>query len=90
MSSNDDRYFNEILRKLSNDERKVIKYFITYRSVGELLAVRELRGLYKIKDPTKVIAKLIDLGVLSRGIGCYNISEKFLKYIKRRGGKIEI
>jgi len=90
MNNNDDKYFNSVLKSLSDDEKKVLKYFITYRSVGELLAVRELRGLYRVRDPTKIIAKLIDLGILSRGVGCYNISEKFLSYLRRKGGKLEI
>jgi len=90
MSNDDDKYFSNVLKRLSDDEKKVLKYFITYRSVGELLAVRELRGLYKVRDPTKIIAKLIDLGIVSRGVGCYNISGKFLSYLRRKGGKLEI
>jgi len=88
LSSDDEIDFNNVLSKLSKDELRVVKYFITYRSVGELLAIRELRGLYGIKDPGKVIMKLIDLGILERGVGCYNISRRFLNYVRSKGGNL--
>ncbi len=82
--SKDEVNYEEILRKLSKEEMKVVNYFVTYRSVGELLAIRELKGIYGVKDPGKVIMKLIDLGILERGVGCYNISRGFLKYIRSK------
>ncbi len=75
----------EVLNKinsLDNEGSKVLKYFIRYRSVGELLALRELKGLYGIKDPAKVIGYLLDLGLLERGLGCYNISKNVVKCLK--------
>jgi len=72
-----------LIRILTPGERRVLKYFITYRSVGELLAVRELRGLYGVKEPLKVINRLVELGLLERGIGCYNVSRKVMDYVKR-------
>ena len=83
MSKNKVNY-EEMLKKLSREEIKVVNYFITYRSVGELLAIRELKGIHGVKDPGKIIMKLIDLGILERGVGCYNISREFLKYIRSR------
>ena len=81
--------FVRIIKSLSDEERKVIKYFITYKSVGELIAIRELKGLYNIKDPAKIITKLINLGIIERGIGCYNISREFLKQVRSGGIRIE-
>jgi len=81
--------FDKILQSLNDEEKKVLKYFITYRSVGEILAVRELMGLYKVRDPAKIIGRLIELRLLSRGIGCYNISKEFLEYLRRKG-RVEI
>jgi len=78
---------DSILRKiegLDHDSRQVLKYFVQNRSVGELLAVRELRGLYRIKDPLKVISGLIELGLLERGVGCYNIPTEVVKAIKHQ------
>jgi len=75
----------EVLSKvnsLDSEGSKVLKYFIRYRSIGELLALRELRGLYGIKDPAKVIGHLLDLGLLERGLGCYNISANVVKCLK--------
>ena len=76
MSSNNYEKIRELIRNLSSDERKVLNYFITYRSVGELVAIRELRGLYGIKEPLKIVIRLIDLGLIERGIGCYNLAKE--------------
>jgi len=72
----------KIIRSLDQESLKVLKYFIRYRSVGELIAIRELRGLYRINDPAKYIGKLVDLGLLERGVGCYNISRDLVKALK--------
>jgi len=74
----------KIIRTLSKEEVVVLNYFIRNRSVGELLALRELRGLYGIREPMKIINKLVDKGLLERGIGCYNISRNLIKMIKER------
>ncbi len=76
-----------VLKSLDQESLKVLKYFIKHRSVGELIAIRELRGIYRINDPAKCIGKLIDLGLLERGMGCYNVSKKLLEALKSR--KIE-
>ncbi len=72
----------KVLKSLDKESLKVLKYFIRHRSVGELIAIRELRGLYRINDPAKCIGKLIDLGLLERGMGCYNVSKDLLKALK--------
>ena len=73
------------ISKLDSECSKVLKYFIRYRSVGELLAFRELKGLYGIKDPAKVIGYLLELGLLERGLGCYNISRSVIKCLRDEG-----
>ncbi len=54
------------------DIEKAMKYFKSVRSVGELLAYKELLSL-GIKEPYKVIWKLIEMGVIEKGEGCYNL-----------------
>lgn len=52
-----------------------MKYFKENISVGELIALRELK--YRgVKDPEKVISKLIRMGVIEKGEGCYNLVRK--------------
>ena len=75
------------VRGLSEEELAVLRYFIKYRSVGELLATRELRML-GVKNPSKALTKLSSLGLIRRGIGCYTISEKLLEAI--RSGRIRV
>ncbi len=83
----DDSDLKEILKGLDPELRTVLKYFIRYRSVGELIAIRELRGLYRIEDPAKCIGKLVDLGLIERGMGCYNISKRVLRHLSSENGR---
>ncbi|MUN28130.1 PolB1-binding protein PBP2 family protein [Sulfuracidifex metallicus] len=55
------------------------KYFSTYISVGEIIAVKELRT-QGVKEPEEVISKLIEEGFIERGEGCYNL-------VRNRGKK---
>lgn len=48
------------------------KYFMNVVSVGEIIAVRELKAL-GVSEPEKVIQKLIEMGVIEKGEGCYNL-----------------
>lgn len=48
------------------------KYFKKYLSVGEIVAIRDLKAL-GVKQPEKVIAELIQKGIIERGEGCYNL-----------------
>ncbi len=69
---------DELRRKisqLSEEERKVLEYFLQYVSVGSIIAVRELRAFYKISDPKETIRRLIELGLLEQGTGCYNLAK---------------
>jgi len=76
-----------VVGSLSEEELTALRYFIKYRSVGELLATRELRML-GVKNPSKVLTRLSSLGLIRRGIGCYTISEKLLEAY--RSGKIRV
>jgi len=55
-----------------DDIQKAIKYFKNNVSVGEIIALRELKAL-GIKNPEEVIAKLIEMNVIEKGEGCYNL-----------------
>lgn len=80
----------EVVKKLSTEEIAALAYFIRYRSVGDLLAFRELRSLYGVKDPARVLLDLVNKGLLTRGIGCYTINwevlddEEVIEYVRRR------
>ncbi|BFH74477.1 hypothetical protein SJAV_24210 [Sulfurisphaera javensis] len=54
---------------------KAEKYFKNVISVGEIIALRELKAL-GIKDPEEVISKLIEMGIIEKGEGCYNLVRK--------------
>ncbi|BBD73994.1 hypothetical protein HS1genome_2383 [Sulfodiicoccus acidiphilus] len=49
-----------------------IKYFKENISVGELIAVRELMA-EGVKEPEKVIEALLQMGIIERGEGCFNL-----------------
>ncbi|AFH42961.1 MULTISPECIES: PolB1-binding protein PBP2 family protein [Fervidicoccus] len=79
--------FKKLYPGLSEEEYRVMDYFLTNLSVGEILAVRELERVYGIKNPESVIEILISKGLLERGTGCYNLSktvrEKLRSYKKQ-------
>lgn len=77
----------EVLKSLSDEELTVLRYFIKYRSVGEILASRELRSM-GVKNPSRALAKLVSLGLIKRGVGCYSISREVLDAFK--GGEIKV
>ncbi|MCG2871251.1 MAG: hypothetical protein L7H12_01355 [Sulfolobales archaeon] len=54
------------------DIEKAIRYFKSAISVGEILAYKELLAL-GIKSPEIVITKLLEMGVIEKGEGCYNL-----------------
>lgn len=76
-------FLRKVIEGLDHDSLQALKYFVQNKSVGELLAVRELRGLYRIKDPLKVLGKLMELGLIERGVGCYNIRPEVIKALKQ-------
>ncbi|WP_221288064.1 PolB1-binding protein PBP2 family protein [Stygiolobus caldivivus] len=55
-----------------DDINIAIKYFKNVISVGEIIAVRELKAL-GVKEPEKAVSKLIEMGVIEKGEGCYNL-----------------
>ena len=55
-----------------DDIQKAIRYFKNVVSVGEIIALRELKAL-GIKDPEEVIMKLIEMKIIEKGEGCYNL-----------------
>ena len=67
----------EVRMKLRGDERKVFDYFLYHVSVGEIIALRELKLRYGVEDPLGVIVKLIDKGYIERGEGCYNLAKRY-------------
>ncbi len=74
----------EILNTLTKEELTVLNYFVRYRSVGELIALKELKALYGVQEPSKIISRLVYKGLMERGIGCYNVSAELLKALKER------
>ncbi|WP_206346035.1 hypothetical protein [Sulfolobus sp. S-194] len=54
---------------------KAEKYFKNVVSVGEIIALRELKAL-GISNPEEVISKLMEMGVIEKGEGCYNLVRK--------------
>jgi len=66
----------EIYRTLSREEKVVFDYFRKNVSVGEIIAIRELSAIYKIKNPEQVINSLIAKGLIERGDGCYNLAKE--------------
>ncbi len=71
-------------RELGVEERKVFDYFLQHISVGEIIALRELKLRYGIEDPLSVIVKLIDKGYIERGEGCYNLARKYREILWSR------
>ncbi len=77
----------EIVRSLSSEELIALRYFVKYKSVGEILASRELRAL-GVRNPSRVLARLASLGLVKRGVGCYTISREVLEEVRQ--GKVSI
>lgn len=75
---------DHIPKDLSKNELEVLEYFLRNLSVGEIVAIKELRLLYKIEDPEQIIGKLIRLGLIERGEGCFNLSKNLREILKSR------
>lgn len=71
--------FKKIYPNLTEEELKVMDYFLQNVSVGEIIAVRELERIYFIKNPVTIIESLIQKGLLERGNGCFNLSKELKK-----------
>jgi len=70
-----DKTLREKISQLNEEERKVLEYFIQHISVGSIIALRELRAFYRIPEPRNVINRLISLGLLEQGTGCYSLAK---------------
>jgi len=95
--------FKEIL-KLSKLERLIMEYFIKHISVGEIIAVLELRDEVKRRrDPelvpelddvviefeiNRALARLVEKGFLEHTTGCYNLAEHLRKKIIEKIGEL--
>jgi hypothetical protein len=80
----DSNPLSKIIEELDPQERIVFEYFKKNISVGEILAVKELRLLYKLEDPLKIIDSLIRKGLLEKGVGCINLASSVREMLKRR------
>lgn len=70
-----DRTLSEVIRGLSEEERKVLRYFLQNISVGSIISIRELKTLYKVQDPKTIIRNLIEKGLLEQGHGCFSLAK---------------
>ena len=75
----------ERARRLSPKERAVAEYFFRHISVGDLRAVLDLkkRG---VADPQAIIDKLVEIGILEKGVDCYNLAAPLRRYFIRKRG----
>jgi hypothetical protein len=80
----------DMIQKLENPYRQVMKYFLLYRSVGDLIAVRELKEKYGIENAEKIIIELINRGLLEKGDGCVNLPPPLRRYVGRKKAKIAL
>ena len=74
-----------IAQRLEGEKKKVFEYFVKYVSVGDLRAEAELQKL-GVKDPINVIEELVEMGLLERGIDCYNLARPLRRYYARNRG----
>ena len=73
----------EKVRKLNKDQRIVFNYFYKNVSVGDLRALLELKKL-GVRDPQARIDELIDMGLLEKGMECYNLAKPLREYLYKR------
>jgi uncharacterized membrane protein len=73
----------KLLSGLSPEEKRVMNYFISNISVGEIVAERELEVFEGIKNPKEVLDALVSKGLLEKGAGCYNLSKKLRESLLR-------
>ncbi len=68
------------IESLPSESKKVVDYFMRNISVGDLRAVLDLKKL-GIKDPEAEIDKLISLGIIEKGVDCYNLAYPLRQYV---------
>ncbi|MCE4600588.1 MAG: hypothetical protein F7C38_03375 [Desulfurococcales archaeon] len=71
-------------RRLPRDLKIVFEYFYKNLSVGDLRAVKELTRM-GVRDPQDKIDKLVEEGLIEKGLDCYNLAKPLREYIYRRG-----
>ncbi len=76
----------ETTTELSREERLVLNYFLENISVGEIIAIKDLKAMYGLENPERIIVQLITKGYLVRGEGCYTLAPELRRKItsKRR------
>ena len=73
---------------LDPDEKKVLDYFFSNISVGEIIAQRELKVLEGVENPQEVIDRLVEKGLLERSMGCINLSKHLREQVfRKRAGR---
>lgn len=94
-----------MVRELTKLEKLVLDYFIRHISVGEIIAVIDLREEVKrLRDPemvsefddpviemeiNKAIARLVEKGYLERATGCFNLCERLRRRIIEKYGSLK-
>ncbi|MEB3844486.1 MAG: hypothetical protein LRS48_02240 [Desulfurococcales archaeon] len=73
----------DMAKRLGDDERRVLSYFMKNVSVGDIRAVLDLERL-GVKNAETIIERLIDLGFLEKGTDCYNLSKPLRVYVFRK------
>ncbi len=74
----------DVAARLRGEERRVYEYFVKNVSVGDIRAVMELERM-GMRDPRSIIERLIEMGLLERGLDCYNLAKPLREYYSRRG-----
>jgi len=62
--------------ELTEEEKVVVEYFVAFKSVGEIIALQELRRK-GIKRPTLVLDSLVKKGIIRHGEGCYSLAKEY-------------
>ncbi len=89
------------IEKLGKLEKLIMKYFLTHISVGEIIAVIDIREEVKrLRDPelvpefddviiefhvTKALDRLVEQGYLEHSGGVYNLAEPMREELLRSG-----
>jgi|ECHhosMinimDraft_1075155.scaffolds.fasta_scaffold00009_46 hypothetical protein len=57
---------------MEEDLEKAIRYFKSNISVGEIVAIKELKAI-GVRNPEEVIDELIRRNIIRKGEGCYSL-----------------
>jgi len=74
----------ERARRLPEQHRTVLNYFIDNISVGSLRSVKELKAM-GVDNPERVIEELVEAGFLEEGMDCYNLARPLRELVFARG-----